>query len=360
MDQLTVSERFKIACKQYDELLESTGRQDSIEFQTSLQNLIKEFELILKIINQLSLFSDNEELKELSTNYIPYLNIWFYLSQLYSRSLIRNNNISIDNKPDYLNISKSYLIEFLTNLKNYQLLTKDQETKLKLIDEGEPFALSPQLKRQEKIENFKKEQQLKEKIEFLKEIDNDNDNESNSKIDEDTKRSIYINQLQFNLLKSFELIDLLNMEIQVLKNKPINKIEEINEEDSRSKPITNNDPAGFTTRVEKLPTQSKTNISNLISKQGRILQPFTITTKEKLKNRVFGTGQVLPSMTVEEYLDYELANGKLMKPEVRDPIKDDENYESDEDDDAQLEKRKWDDWKDENPKGAGNMGANIG
>ncbi|KAI5955384.1 TAP42 [Candida jiufengensis] len=353
MEQLTVSERFKLASGQYEEILNSPDRQDSIEYQTSLTNLIKEFELILKIINSLSLFSDNEELKELSTSYIPYLNIWFYLSQLYSRVLKKNNNISIDNKPEFLQVSKSYLIEFLTNLKNYQLLDKDEEQKLKLIDEGENIQISPQLKRQEKIDNYKKEQQLKEKIKLFQEMKDD----SKSNADDETERSIYINQLKFNLLKSFEFIDLLNMEIQVLKNKPQPKLQEINEDELNDDRIKSKDPTGFTTRVEKLP---KNQISDLISKQGKILQPFTITTKEKLKNRVFGTGQVLPSMTVEEYLDYELANGKLMKEEVKDPIKDDENYESEEDDEAQLEKRRWDDWKDEHPKGAGNMKANIG
>jgi len=49
----------------------------------------------------------------------------------------------------------------------------------------------------------------------------------------------------------------------------------------------------------------------------------------------------------------------MMKEEVKDVNKE-SDYESDEDDEAQLEKRRWDDWKDENPKGAGNMKANIG
>lgn len=67
-------------------------------------------------------------------------------------------------------------------------------------------------------------------------------------------------------------------------------------------------------------------------------------------------------MTVEEYLDYELANGKMLKDEVKDnnPANKDDNDSDTEDSEAEEEKRRWDDWKDENPKGAGNMKANIG
>ncbi|CAI5759278.1 unnamed protein product [Candida verbasci] len=139
------------------------------------------------------------------------------------------------------------------------------------------------------------------------------------------------------------------MEIKVISNKPVQKT------DIRERERTS-DPTGFTTRLESRPGLNSGKISDFLSKQGKILKPFTITNKQDLQKKVFGTGQMLPSMTVEEYLDYELANGKMMKEEQPQA----EKFSEDEDSDDELEKRRWDDWKDENPKGSGNMGANIG
>lgn len=365
-NQLTVSERFQLARGRYEDLdnnSTATARQDSLEYQQRLQDLITEFELILQIVQSLALFSDNERLLELTTSYIPYLNLWFYLAQLYSKLQLKQGKISLDFKLDYLKIAKLYAIEFLTNLQNYGILDHDQVQRLKLIDKGEEIIMSPQVKRQEKIDNYKKEQQLHHQLAVLTDLKHD----LNERFEDETLKAIYIDQLKFHILKAFDSIGLITMESEVLSNRPPpGTIDSHNAHaDKNDGRIANYptdltdltpDVTGFTTKIEPRPTKQ---ISDLISKQGKVLQPFTITTKSQLRNRVFGTGQVLPSMTVEEYLDYELANGKMMKEEVKDVNKE-SDYESDEDDEAQLEKRRWDDWKDENPKGAGNMKANIG
>ncbi|KAG5418765.1 TAP42 [Candida metapsilosis] len=358
LNQLTVSERFQLARGKYEDVSTTTDRQDSLEYQQCLQDLIIEFELILQIVQSLALFSDNERLSELTTAYIPYLNLWFYLSQLYSKLQIKlgaasKGQVSLEFKSGNLKLAKSYAIEFLTNLQNYGILDHDQSQRLKLIDKGEEIIMSAQLKRQEKIDNYKKEQQLHHQLAVLTALKHD----LNERFEEETLKAIYIDQLKFHILKAFDSIGLITVELEVLeKRPPLGASTDQSTVDNRIS-SSSADATGFTTRVEQLP--QKKQISDLISKQGKILQPFTITSKSQLRNRVFGTGQVLPSMTVEEYLDYELANGKMMKEEVKD-VKQDSDYESDEDDEAQLEKRRWDDWKDENPKGAGNMKANIG
>lgn len=356
LNQLTVSERFQLARGRYEDINNNTtDRQDSFEYQQRLQDLITEFELILQIVQSLALFSDNERLLELTTSYIPYLNLWFYLSQLYSKLQLKQGTISLDSKLDYLKLAKLYALEFLTNLQNYRILDQDQAQRLKLIDKGEEIIMSPQLKRQEKIDNYKKEQQLHHQLAVLTDLKHD----LNERFEDETLKAIYIDQLKFHILKAFDSIGLITMELEVLSNRPppgsINSHDATAENDGRVANSTA-DLTGFTTKIEQGPAKQ---ISDLISKQGKVLQPFTITSKSQLRNRVFGTGQVLPSMTVEEYLDYELANGKMMREEVKDVSKG-SDYESDEDDEAQLEKRRWDDWKDENPRGAGNMKANIG
>ncbi|KHC63071.1 hypothetical protein MGE_03393, partial [Candida albicans P75010] len=67
MEQLTVAERYKLAIQQYDNLQNISERQDSVSYQKRLTKLISEFELILQLVEQLSLFSDNEQIEEIST-----------------------------------------------------------------------------------------------------------------------------------------------------------------------------------------------------------------------------------------------------------------------------------------------------
>ncbi|EDK46153.1 hypothetical protein LELG_04334 [Lodderomyces elongisporus NRRL YB-4239] len=372
MENLTVSERFSYALEEYENLSQRQDRHDSITFQTHLSKLIGEFQIILRLIDSLSLFSENEPISELTTSYIPYLNTWYYLANLYTRLLLKEGvGIAIDNKVGYLEQAKLFLIEFLTNVGNYEQLNKDQREKLGMLKRGEEIVQSPQLKRQEKIENFRKEKDLKKKLETFKQLKSTGKSRE-ADVDEEVIRKMYLDQVQLHILNSFNLADLIAMELAVLSNRP--KILEITQganfemarlqgiDDDRVRQQT--DPTGFTTRVEQVP-KSKAQISDLISKQGKILQPFTITSnrREEMKQRVFGTGQVLPSMTVEEYLDYELANGKMMKEEPKKSALSDDNdddYDDDEDDEAQLEKRRWDDWKDDNPKGSGNTMGNIG
>ncbi|CAK9441119.1 uncharacterized protein LODBEIA_P49880 [Lodderomyces beijingensis] len=386
MDQLTVTERYKRAVAEYESLSASSQRQDSMQFQTKLVKLISEFQLLLRLVESLSLFSENELIAELSTSYIQYFNIWYYLCSLFTKLLIKDGEIAVANKVDHLAQARTYLFDFLTNVANYEQLTKDQTTQLDMLKRGEEIVQSPQLKRSEKIEKFKKERELKAKLDTfasLKGGDDDNGDGSSGfddykGIDEEIVRQMYLDQLQLHILNAFDMAESIAMELQVLAHRPVYsqndelararaRAAEANG-DERMKQKKGQDPTGFTTRVESVPNPNgKKNISDLINRQGKILQPFTITggnKREALKSRVFGTGQVLPSMSVDEYLEYELANGKMMKEEPKikkSALSDDDEDEDDSgDDEAQLEKRKWDDWKDDNPKGSGNTMGNIG
>ncbi|KHC53146.1 hypothetical protein I503_03461 [Candida albicans SC5314] len=393
MEQLTVAERYKLAIQQYDNLQNISERQDSVSYQKRLTKLISEFKLILQLVEQLSLFSDNEQIEEISTKYIPFLNLWYYIGELYTKLLMKDDDdcdgddgniiINLNYKFENLKLGQRFIFTYLENLMNYDdILTLEQSKKLKILLKGESYQLNPMNKRQEKIDNYKLEQELLKKLSILNQ--EDQKEEDINKFDEEIIRTIYLDQLKYFILKSFNLLESINMELQVLQHRPTNddlnsslstSSNRLETQDSRSKNKSkknggggdggdddDDDDYGFTTKLESIPKISY-QVSDLINKQGKILQPFTITSqRQKLKEKVFGTGQILPSMTVEEYLDYELANGKMLKDEVKDnnPANKDDNDSDTEDSEAEEEKRRWDDWKDENPKGAGNMKANIG
>ncbi|KAK6464101.1 TAP42-like protein [Scheffersomyces coipomensis] len=374
MTDLTVSQRYRVNIRSFRGLQKSSLRKDSAQFQTELHKLLTEFKLIKLIINQLSLFNDDnddgESIKEVNTNYLPFLNIDYYLGSLYqdyyqnedAKGKVGSEYVDpIENKVDNLNKSKFSFLNYLQLLNGYKLLNEDQQQKLKAYIKGDDMGYNPVISRQEKIDNFKLEQGLNKKLTILddyydKNMD-DNDVEDESvfeKFDEDIIKQIYLDQISLFTLHTFNNLSNITMELTVLSNR--------NPLPSQPTPPNSkqeqDDEFGYTTKLESLPF-SKPAITELLSKQGKILQPFTITSnRQQIKNKVFGTGQVLPSMTVEEYLDYELANGKMMKDEVKDVSKEDDEdqYDSEE----EIKERNWDDWKDDNPKGAGNSKANIG
>lgn len=377
----SVTSRFRSFVSDFNKIHE-LGRKDSGKFQLKLSSLLVNLQQIQSFVQRLDLFSENEPLDEVNAFYIQYLALDYYLANLYSIYLLKSSSevatSDLINPTKYkssnLKLAKQSALQFLVLLQGYKnILTKAQSSKLDSFkeifnptyDELVLSYSSPQDKRAEKIENYKLEKQLTSKLNILNEYYNDDD-QVFEKFDEETIRAIYIDQLRLFSISAFSLLELIAMELEVLsKQAEFEKMREDRESNSSPTDLKpekygpDND-YGYTTKIEQShrSLQGSQKIPLLISKQGKILQPFTITSgRQDIQKKVFGTGQVLPSMSVEEYLDYELANGKMAKEEVKDPLKDEDATD---DSDEELEKRQWDDWKDDNPKGSGNTGGNIG
>ncbi|EGV60166.1 Type 2A phosphatase-associated protein 42 [Yamadazyma tenuis] len=326
-EQATVGERYEHLISKFTALEAKPIPKNSKEYQTQLYSLIKQFKFIDKIIADLDLFSDNEFIEEINVNYLPFLNVNYYLGELFLNFMVDANlELSIDFKADNLKISSEYFNLYLQRLIELELLNPLQTKQLK----------GYSLNREEKIQQYRYQKELEGKLALVHTTE-----------DEDIKRQLYLDHINLLTIRALHHLQMIEMEIQVLSNRP-SSIEEIsapiqpNNEDRRKQTADD-----YTTRLETLPQNQP--IQNLLSK-GRVLQPFTLT-RQDLKNKVFGTGQVLPSMTVEEYLDYELANGKMAQPEEPPANSDDEDEDNE---DEEYRKREWDDWKDANPKGIGN------
>lgn len=100
----------------------------------------------------------------------------------------------------------------------------------------------------------------------------------------------------------------------------------------------------------------------ILSKDGRPLRPFTLLdTRQRLQQGVFRPDHNLPTMTIDEYLEEEHRRGGIIegggeqsgiKPQVDEDDMDIADKET-------IKARAWDDFKDENPRGAGNT-MNMG
>jgi len=332
---------FKECVRELTTLSESTIRQDSDEYQTQLKELIQKFLDLKTTIQIAGIFSDNESIEEVSTSEIQMLSLDYHLSQLYSQNT----------KPSKVNnLKKSILLilQFLRGLSNYGLLNKSDVDKLDKLRE-DPFEIknlheNAMMRRDEKIANYKLEKQLTTKLEYLNKLQSNEEEYNNA--DEDEIRSLFVEQLKLFTIKSFDNIRSITQELEILQNIPEPRFEELKEEDDlRSK---KKDSTGFTENLESLNKE-------FLSKEGKILKPFTIVKRDDLKKKVFGTGQYLPTMTVEDYLEQELANGGMVTGGGNDGPEQSSDEDDEEKNDMETYKaRQWDEFTESHAKGSGN------
>lgn len=92
------------------------------------------------------------------------------------------------------------------------------------------------------------------------------------------------------------------------------------------------------------------------------MRPFTLLgTRQSVQNGVFGPDHSLPTMTIDEYLAEEKRRGGMIdgggqQSQAREYVDEDDMERADE---AIMKARNWDEYVEENPKGAGNT-MNMG
>lgn len=316
---MSVKEQFRAAC---------AGFRKEPRDSESTKLLIVQFERLDDSVSRLALFSDNDRLKEISTLYLPYLSIPYYLGALYAQLFEAQD---LDQKEKNLKVALAKLARFVATLDSLGVLSPEQSKLVRSFEKTyspTPAELVRPPLREEKIAQFRAEKELEQRTQLVEEILARADDEDDLH-DDETVRGVLIDNLKLHALYAFKEMTLVAMELEVLKRR--------------------GDPAITPQRVQIAATGAEKPLQ--LVKDGKVLRPFVITDKRtQLRNQVFGTGQVLPSMSVEEYLDYELANGKMLKPE----------QPQDSESEDELQQRLWDDWKDDNPKGLGNTMGNIG
>lgn len=252
-------------------------------------------------IAQESLFSANELLDDLSTEEIPLLLAPFYQACIY---LQLNDQ---EQRAKNLQFAEGCLEEFLTHLDNYRVLNEPV---------WNPHS-GPS--RDQKIAEFKRKKELRGLIEAL---------EAQNAPDE--LRELYGEQLRLHAYEAADHLRFIQLEAQMLELK--------REQYSPPPP------------VRAQPTYLKIDSSNLHTLPTVI--SGTAGLRTALQGTVFRPGHNLPTMTIEEYGEWELQQLQQQLP-VEEELSEDSDHE-----DACERKRnkdsQWDNWKDEHEKGAGN------
>ncbi|ODQ46069.1 hypothetical protein PICMEDRAFT_17299 [Pichia membranifaciens NRRL Y-2026] len=365
-----------------------------------------EFIELSNLIEKADLFSENETLDEVSTSSLAYLLVSYKHGKFIDSNAV-SSQLGVDAEPAKRNRLRLVTLQIVESMiwKFVSLVVLDLKIGDSLGEEDEKFkgiykwitaysdirqreisshgtkgfvklnelelinfkGAGPMARRDMKIDKWNLEKALGQKVKLIGDTD-----DMVGKFDDEVVRKVRIDQLLLAVVESVSLLESNAMEREMLTNVQGSgdDLEQLNiegmklispeTEDKDSRKSQNKGSIfdkGYTDKLEFSDNDKK-----LLSKEGKVLRPFTIVSSDKqrkeLQNKVFGTGQVLPSMTVEELVEQELQNGGMVKPKEEEPEIDEDDYEWQNKETRRL--REWDDFTDSNKKGSGNKMGNIG
>ncbi|KAK5998439.1 hypothetical protein PT974_00818 [Cladobotryum mycophilum] len=336
--------------------LEASPNAMSPQYAETLDAALRSYSTVLEQISVVGLFSPNEGLEDIATSSLPYLLVDFYLAELVQRT----PRLTPRERLQVLGRARSSYERFLSLVDNYGLVTAPYAKLLERYrDDEERFAVvagtDPASKRDGKIANFKAEKLLREKLATLKRNPRYIDQG-----DEEVVRDVYIANVHFSIHTTFQSLDSLNREVPLLSSAPSPTLAPTpnTNTNTRDRADDSNDTSF---RLDQPLRQLRPGAGGpLLTKQGKPLQPFTLVgSRADLARGVFRPGHNLPTMSIDEYLEEERRQGNILSGGT-DPTK----PEVDEDDMEAVDRetykaREWDDFTDNNRKGAGNT-LNMG
>ena len=272
-------------------------------------------------IEGLDMFSKNEDVDDLCGISLRCLNVPYYLALAYDcqggegRSLLQKKKMAL-----------SYYDAFLERCLEYQVLEPRIQRMVEACLEGEEGEMKEgTLSREEKIEMFKIERQLKRDMDvFQNRLGKEEDD------DDDETRPLVLMMVNRYALKAVGARSMVCQEVAMLEN-AVNMGESEREAHSRMMSEKHDETAVLMGKL-------KSAMQGLENK------------RDTLRKEVFRPSHILPTYTVEEFGEMELERMKAEKMSRPNTVE-----KSGESDDEDVEKcRAWDDFKDDNPKGWGN------
>jgi immunoglobulin-binding protein 1 len=174
-------------------------------------------------------------------------------------------------------------------------------------------------------------------------------------VDEEAIRRLYFTELELLASQSFQSLDMMVQEDSILSRA---RFEPQSNLEAQSDP-RQGDQSGQSAYSERLDgsISYRGRGGPLLSKEGKPLQPFTITDKRsQIRQGVFRPGHNLPTMTIEDYLEEEKRRGGIIEgggaSQTPAAEPDEDNMELA--DQETTKARAWDEYTEANPKGSGN------
>ncbi|KAF3917724.1 hypothetical protein ABW20_dc0100776 [Dactylellina cionopaga] len=322
---------------------------NSAAYKTAVAEALSAISTCKDLINNLSLFSANETLEDVSTNELKYMLVDAHHGDLLLKQHDRTTRLST------LQAARRAYRSFLSLCDSYHLLGAYEKKAYQASDSLDPGAFSDMhvdaaARRNTKIERYKQEKELKAKLEHLSQM------KDTSNIDDEEIRSLYLAQTQLGIMQSLQQLEGISLELDMLGRAPseeqlLEQRRKKQEEDERSRQRKADDK--YSDRVDPSEIFRKANGRQLLSSDGKPLRPFTLlSNREIVKGGVFGPGHRLPTMTIDEYLEEEKRRGGIIEGGGEQsgiqPEPDEDNLDLA--DQETYKAREWDEFKEANPK----------
>ncbi|EED23278.1 TOR signaling pathway regulator (TapA), putative [Talaromyces stipitatus ATCC 10500] len=335
------------AAKEQKLSLETSAEPNSDAYRQQVSDTINKLQECQRLISQLSLFSSNEGLEDVSTANLQFLTVDHLLAEVVQRA-------SSTDREAVLRRALGEYEKFLTRLDDYGLLS-DRDKKLFEQYTENPARFSLALKndaanrREVKVGRFREEKELKQKLEYFRQ------NENRLQSDDEATRKLYLAEINLYTHQTFQSLDMIAQELEMLSQMrhapPVSAPQD--DPRSRNTPDKNNYSERLDGPLSQLLQGGRG--GPLLSKSGKPLQPFTLTNKRtELQQGVFRPGHNLPTMTIDEYLEEERRRGGILEGGTSNEVPEPDEDDLDKADEETMKARAWDEFKEDNPRGSGN------
>jgi hypothetical protein len=329
--------------------IESSFDSNSASFQDNLITTIQLYEECVKIADQISLFSPNESLEDISTTDLRYLLLDYRIAEL----ILRINGH--EQRKTNLQRAQRHYERYLKRLDNYDLLTKDDQRLLEAYRES-PTTFSTAstadvaARRETKIKRFKEEKGLKQKLEYLAQ------NPRLVQEDDAKARELHLTSLAYYTHQTFAALESIAQELHILSMAPPIPPPDQREQNSADDRARGRFAESYSERLDGRAHLSAGLKGPLLDSSGKPLRPFTLLAKDEMRAGVFRPDHSLPTMTIDEYLEEERRRGGMIEgggPQSQLQKQVDED-DMDLADRETMKAREWDEYVEANPKGSGN------
>ncbi|KAJ7583052.1 serine/threonine protein phosphatase PP2A-associated protein [Mycena floridula] len=336
----------------------------------------------------LALFSPNETLEDISTRDLIYLSVSYVLSEVEGR--VRTT--VKDERLVALDRCSRHLHTFLSHLENFGIIPEEERTLF-----GKKASAAPANRRELKIKQYKKEKDLRVRIETIRkrrdqrpiqdevpsdfdlissllpstDLSYDGDDEDDSDTDEVLREAML---LLFRLFfaQAQSQLESMEQELQLLRTAP-NMSPSPRPGDNDDRRSRQRDADNDMWKIDAPSGLGTDGKGPLMDSTGKPLRPFTIlpsgsADRERLQAQVFASGHRLPTMSIDEYLEIERQRGNIItgggKASETAPTSSEELALAAEmdgtaegrekEEEKRLKDENWASFTDANPRGAGN------
>ncbi|KAM0944572.1 putative TAP46-like protein [Dioscorea sansibarensis] len=365
---------------------------DSAVGQDTLTNGIESLRICDDRVSKLGLFSSNESKDDVSTANLKYLLVPFYLGELIEK-------VALDDRIPVLKKSQDQLKEFISMCEALELVPEEEMGNSAL---GVADTLAVQ--RAKKIARFRRQRAAEAKLQEIRERKERRDRslraaalstpieageEDTQDDDGEEEREAWLTTISLAVCKAFDLLDMLKKEEEMLlavKEKQSQEGEhefsrEILDERAKKAESWHQKAASRAPLIRPMqPITCATFAQDVIEGRAKasefhehkhqpmIFGPASLvggrltSERERMAAQVFQPSHRLPTMSIEEaglremeiMNKWQEMNKKFMEETNSSWHKDGPRTASDDEEAAEEKARAWDDWKDDNPRGAGN------